>query len=203
MCRFLFLTMIAVLPMSASAADLHFAPSCLPPQQTAISNAFATATQRSAFVYGEFRRPWSSIPPGQKIAYQTWFGPFDAQRSQRVIAVLDSIRSQLARPGVTYGIECMTPYDPNTGNGCRPGDYAELLPNQRFAQVITFCDGFFGAGAGGGYDNQWGIVIHEVTHTAANTEDHSYSTRHARNLPPNRAVDNADNYEYFFETLYN
>lgn len=186
----------------ALAVNIVFGASCSPQQSQAIQSAFDRATARSEATYRALNRPLAEWSNDQKAAYITWFGPFDEQRLMRVGAVLDSIRSQLSNDNVTYNVECMTPYNPATDEGCRPGDYAAALPNQRFQQSMLFCDGFFGGQAYGGYDTQWGSVLHEVTHSAANTEDHSYSPQNARNLAPAKKVDNADNYEYFFENLY-
>jgi peptidyl-Lys metalloendopeptidase len=186
----------------ALAVDIVFDPSCSRQQEQAVRSAFDRATERSQATYRDLNRPWGEWTNAQKAAYLTWFGPYDAKRMTRVAAVLDSIRSQLSSDVVVYNVQCMIPYDPATGDGCLPGDFALVTPNQRFQQSMLFCDAFFGGQPYGGYDTQWGSVLHEVTHSAANTEDHSYSPRHARNLTPSEKVDNADNYEYFFENLY-
>jgi peptidyl-Lys metalloendopeptidase len=55
-----------------------------------------------------------------------------------------------------------------------------------------------------GTDSRWGILIHEASHLAANTRDHAYRPTGALRLAkdnPARAAENADNYEYFVETL--
>jgi hypothetical protein len=55
-----------------------------------------------------------------------------------------------------------------------------------------------------GTDSRWGILIHEASHLAANTRDHAYRPNGALMLAkenPARAAENADNYEYFVETL--
>jgi peptidyl-Lys metalloendopeptidase len=55
-----------------------------------------------------------------------------------------------------------------------------------------------------GFDNRWGILIHEASHLAAGTQDFVYGPRAALLLAkqdPERAALNADNYEYFVESL--
>lgn len=200
--RLVLCLLLGLLPLPALAVNLNFGPSCSQAQAQEVLHAFNRAATRSRETYMGLNKPLKEWPQLAQAAYLTWFGPYDQHRLARVGAVLDSVQSQLNNPKVSYDVSCMLPYDPTTGNGCQYGDYAESLVNQRHAQEILFCDGFFGARPYGGYDSQWGVVLHEVSHTAANTEDHSYSTVSARNLPPGQKVDNADNYEYFFETLY-
>ncbi len=69
--------------------------------------------------------------------------------------------------------------------------------------AMGFCSLFFRARSDG-YDSAAGIVIHEVSHAAARTRDIAYSVRGAAVLAkddPSGAAQNADNYEYFVESL--
>jgi peptidyl-Lys metalloendopeptidase len=69
--------------------------------------------------------------------------------------------------------------------------------------LLGLCPAFFRASLTG-FDSRWGILVHEVTHLAAGTRDHAYGRRAAAVLAkdePERAAQNADNYEYFLETL--
>jgi len=203
--RLILVAFVVLSPSAAFAVNLNFGQTCTAQQRPIIQAAFTRASLRSYNTYRSLNKEWRHWTQGEQFAFTTWFGAFDNARFQRVGAVLSSIQSQLNNQNVTYDIECLVPHKPVTGNGCQPGDYAEALPNRRINQEILFCDGFFGGQAFGGYDTQWGSVLHEVTHTAANTEDHSYSPREARRHAannPHKAVDNADNYEYFFELIY-
>ncbi len=70
-------------------------------------------------------------------------------------------------------------------------------------RLLAVCPRFFSAPAEG-LDSRYGILIHEMTHIAGNTDDHAYHPHRAEQLSkaaPLRAADNADNYEYFVETL--
>ena len=89
---------------------------------------------------------------------------------------------------------------------CNP---PQMCPRGRFAYTMTqsgamgFCELFFNARQEG-YDTAAGIVIHEVSHAAARTRDVAYSVRGAAVLAkddPAAAATNADNYEYFVESL--
>ena len=84
-----------------------------------------------------------------------------------------------------------------------------MCPRGRFAYTMSgsgamgFCELFFSARADG-WDSRAGIVIHEVSHAAARTRDVAYSIRGSAILAkddPASAVNNADNYEYFVESL--
>lgn len=85
----------------------------------------------------------------------------------------------------------------------------QACPRGRFAYTMTqsgamgFCELFFRARQDG-FDTAAGIVIHEVSHAAARTRDIAYSIRGAAVLAkedPASAATNADNYEYFVESL--
>lgn len=57
-----------------------------------------------------------------------------------------------------------------------------------------------------GYDSRLGVIIHEFTHfyLAGNTEDEAYGQDNAKRLAisnPEKAMKNADNYEYLVESL--
>ena len=84
-----------------------------------------------------------------------------------------------------------------------------MCPGGRFAYTMTqsgamgFCELFFRARQDG-FDTAAGIVVHEVSHAAARTRDVAYSVRGATLLAkedPAAAATNADNYEYFVESL--
>ena len=69
--------------------------------------------------------------------------------------------------------------------------------------IMGVCPAFFRARMDG-YDTRWGILVHEASHLAAGTNDHAYGPTAAMQLAqadPRRAAENADNLEYFVETL--
>jgi hypothetical protein len=98
--------------------------------------------------------------------------------------------------------------DDMTGVDIRCNDPPDC-PGGRFAyasertRVLGVCPPFFRARMDG-TDSRWGILIHEASHLAANTRDHAYRPAGALRLAKDdaaRAAENADNYEYFVETL--
>ena len=69
--------------------------------------------------------------------------------------------------------------------------------------TITLCPLFFNA-RNEGFDSRPGVIVHEVSHIAAGTLDIAYGRTAALALArkqPDRAAINADNLEYFVETL--
>ena len=69
--------------------------------------------------------------------------------------------------------------------------------------TITLCPLFFNA-RNEGFDSRPGIIVHEVSHLAAGTQDIAYGRTAAMALArkhPDRAALNADNLEYFVEML--
>jgi len=204
MVRLLQLLLIVFSSGHASAERLIFSENCAGDTRTTISNAFGTTQNRAHAAYRRLNKPWRSWSAAEKQAYTLWFGDYQSDRLSRVQSVLDSVQSQLGNSSVRFAISCNTPYNFLTNSGCEAGDFAETLPNARFGQVMTLCGGFFNAHPVRGYNSQWGVLYHEMSHSAANTEDFTYSTIEARTLAqsaPYEAIDNADNYEYFLEYL--
>ncbi|HEX8249770.1 MAG TPA: M35 family metallo-endopeptidase, partial [Pyrinomonadaceae bacterium] len=89
----------------------------------------------------------------------------------------------------------------NFNCGCKKRYYAYVYANQPYN--IYICSVFWQAPATG-TDSKAGTLIHETSHftIVAGTEDWVYGQSGAKNLAvsdPNKAVDNADNHEYFAE----
>ncbi|WP_426958035.1 M35 family metallo-endopeptidase [Muricoccus radiodurans] len=86
-----------------------------------------------------------------------------------------------------------------TATRCRT---AFATANRR-TREINFCPAFFRSRTAG-RDARFGVVVHEVSHLTAGTGDVAYGPNASRQLArerPERAVANADNYEYFVELL--
>lgn len=69
---------------------------------------------------------------------------------------------------------------------------------------ISVCPDFFASDRNSGYDSQAGTLIHEFSHSYADTDDHAYGTGDARILAhehPEQALSNADSYQYLFEAV--
>lgn len=119
-----------------------------------------------------------------------WFG--DAPRGD-IARRLQQTAALLAQPD-TVKMLCN---DPPACTGSRMA-YAAVG-----RAIMGVCPAFFRARMDG-YDTRWGILVHEASHLAAGTNDHAYGPAAAMQLAqsdPRRAAENADNLEYFVETL--
>jgi peptidyl-Lys metalloendopeptidase len=85
--------------------------------------------------------------------------------------------------------------------GCNQSYYAYVYPTRPYE--IFVCRAFWSA-PNTGTDSKAGTLIHEMSHfnVVAGTDDWAYGQTAARNLAssdPAKALDNADNHEYFAE----
>jgi hypothetical protein len=118
-----------------------------------------------------------------------WFGQGSTKSAQ---VVMRATADRFNQPD-TFTIVC------REGQMCQSAFAWTNFPNNRFG----FCDRFFQAGAKG-FDSRMGVWVHEMTHLAARTRDHVYGPRNSEQLARTdaaRAQANADNFEYFVETL--
>ena len=72
-------------------------------------------------------------------------------------------------------------------------------------QTIYLGSQFFYAPAEG-VDTQSGVLVHESSHLTSDTMDYVYGTEKATRLAsddPDKAMNNADNVEYYYESLKN
>jgi peptidyl-Lys metalloendopeptidase len=126
--------------------------------------------------------------------YTTWFGAFNATRYATVATHFTNILSRLgANP---MGFDC-------SRTDCDATTYAYVFPSDA-TYTVHLCDTFFGSPVTG-TDSQGGTLVHETSHFTpiADTDDWAYGQDDAMALAisnPARAVDNADNHEYFAES---
>jgi peptidyl-Lys metalloendopeptidase len=119
--------------------------------------------------------------------YTEWFGTHTAARFNKVKSVYTEIRDRMKTVTFTYDI---------SGVGCQSGWFAYTYKGDT---AIWLCGAFWSVGATG-TDSKAGTIVHEHSHSDANTDDVTYGQTNARALATNKpaqAVKNADNYEYF------
>lgn len=165
---------------AGAAADA----ACKPEQRAMIEEAREVARARSAAA----ARLVATEPGHPHI--RRWFG--DAPRAE-IADRLERTAAQLARPE-SIKVLCNDP------SPCEGASLAFARPG---LGIIGLCAGFFRA-AMEGLDTRWGILLHEASHLAAETADYAYGATAALILAkddPRRAARNADNLEYFVETL--
>lgn len=159
------------------------AKSCTASDRAIVTEAFALAIDHVAVGIRHVRE----TPNSPQV--NTWFG--SASRKQ-ITTVLEAVARRLAQPE-SFTVSC-------NDNLCRQGPMAYTVPS---ASRMGFCQGFFRASLTG-EDSRTGTVVHEMSHLAARTQDHMYGRTRTRGLSakqPDVAANNADNYEYFIETL--
>jgi hypothetical protein len=170
-------------PAERTAADIT-GPACIADHRALIDDALAEARTRLEAAIRLVREE----PDHAHL--RRWFG--DAPR-KAVLMTLELTAERLAAPD-SFEIHCNDP------SGCPGGRFAYARQRE---PVIGLCPTYFQARMEG-TDSRWGILIHEASHIAANTSDHAYRPNGALVLAkqdPLRAAGNADNYEYFVETL--
>ena len=123
--------------------------------------------------------------------FNYWFGMNPSQ----VPAPWDDVLSSMctAMQTSTFIIQL---HDPN----CPEGIYAYTYFG---SDTLYMCDAYFSA-ADTGYDSKMGVVVHELSHAVAYTEDWvygQYDCRYIAQYYSDYAIQNADNYEYFTEQL--
>ena len=123
------------------------------------------------------------------LRYTTWFGVYDGSRYGTATSHFTGIDSALATAPLSYDCSCKKPY------------YAYVYPNQPYR--IYLCRVFWTAPTAG-TDSKAGTLIHEISHftVVAGTDDYVYGQTNAKALAisdPDKAVNNADNHEYFAE----
>jgi peptidyl-Lys metalloendopeptidase len=121
--------------------------------------------------------------------YTTWFGVYDSARYSTVKTHFTAISSAMDTKPVTF--DC----------GCKKNYYAYVYPTKPY--VIYLCKVFWTAPLSG-TDSKAGTLIHEMSHfnVVASTDDYVYGQTLAKNLAitdPTKAINNADNHEYFAE----
>ena len=123
------------------------------------------------------------------LRYTTWFGVFNTTRYSTVKTHFTAISDAWDNAGVTFSCKCKQNY------------YAYVYPNSPYN--IYLCRVFWMAPLAG-TDSQGGTLIHEMSHftVVASTDDYVYGQSGARSLAisdPDKAINNADNHEYFAE----
>ncbi|WP_053333937.1 M35 family metallo-endopeptidase [Gemmatimonas phototrophica] len=156
---------------------------CTVTQQTqlvaALNQAATYAAQSKAYLAGNTL--------GDR--YTWWFGGVTSANATIVRNNFTAIDNAFATKAIT--VDC----------GCKKTYYAYVYPSQPYK--IYVCRAFWSAPLAG-TDSRGGTLIHEMSHfnAVAGTDDWAYGQSAARSLAlsnPLRAIDNADNHEYFAE----
>lgn len=185
--------LVALAAEEPAHAGLVFNKMCKPAERTAVSDAFSAARPIAKAAVAALE---PKNFPKSKSAYETWFGKVGQARLDRVRDIYARTLA-FAEARQTLTIECNTP------KKCKPSTYAYVYPDT--PDVVTFCGAFFDKKTPARYgDSRAGTFIHEVTHFFG-TDDHEYGEVDAKELArknPDKATDNADNFQYFADWAY-
>lgn len=119
----------------------------------------------------------------------TWFGTSHVSDATKVFKQMGEI---LQKYKITYIFG---------GKHCDSETYAYTFKGTR---KIYLCKRYARAKTLSGFDNKMGIITHELSHALTHTDDKVYGQSACKQLAKKAsrvAVKNADNYEYFVETL--
>ena len=127
--------------------------------------------------------------PQTKITnVNTWFG---VNQLNKVVTKLQTMKDVLEKETITYSF---------CGLFCRKSTYAYCYRNSR---KIYLCKSYKKA-PDTGLDSKMGILTHELSHAILSTRDLEYFFNPCKFLAfkaPHEAINNANNFEYFVETL--
>jgi peptidyl-Lys metalloendopeptidase len=170
--------------MDVRAQALSYSGACTSSEQSAIATAFSSAQG-----YANNSVTYLNGTPGAKARYTTWFGSYTLTNWNTAKTHFTNIKSAFDTKSVVVDCSCNQSY------------YAYVYPGSPYK--IYVCNAFWSA-PNTGTDSKAGTLVHEMSHftVVAATDDHAYGQSAAKNLAissPTRALDNADNHEYFAE----
>lgn len=185
--------------VDAAASPLDMSIDALGPSPLAATNSFvscsntrqtqlATARNSSVTYANNSKSYLTAGTLGSR--YTWWFGSYTSARYSTVRSHFTNIASALSSQPYTFNCSCTD-----------SGTYAYVYPTQPYK--VWLC-GAFWAAPNTGTDSRAGTLVHETSHfnVVAGTDDWAYGQTAAHNLAtsnPTKAVDNADNHEYFAE----
>jgi peptidyl-Lys metalloendopeptidase len=169
---------------AAGGGGVSYTGRCSASQQTTLLQAVSAATAMADEAKAYLSKRASATP-----RYTTWFGAFSTagwSTAQDHFTMIDDAFN--TKP---LTLDC----------GCKKKYYAYVYPTQPYK--IYVCSVFWQAPMTG-TDSKGGTLIHEMSHfnVVAGTDDWAYGQTAAKNLAatdPVRALNNADNHEYFAE----
>ncbi|MFY0522514.1 M35 family metallo-endopeptidase [Archangium gephyra] len=169
---------------TVSAQGLTFSGACTSTEQSSISSAFS-----SARTYANNASTYLNGITASTTRYKTWFGTYSSTNVTTARNHFTNIKNALANAAVVVDCSCNDSY------------YAYVYPASPYK--IYVCNAFWSAPTTG-TDSKAGTLVHEMSHfnVVAATDDHAYGHSAAKSLAvssPTRALDNADNHEYFAE----
>lgn len=186
------LAAFAAAPAEAGTVTLQF-EGCTAAQQRSIAHAFDLAALAVDEVVEALAEP-SPIAATQ-AAVDRWFG--DEISHYALVRQYKHIANRLDDAALPIRAEC----------DLSSQDFAWTYLAMQGTGYMGFGRAFFAADAIGGFDSRMGTVVHELSHMVPGiaADDHYYdipSMEAIAHKEPEMALDNAQNYEYLVEELY-
>lgn len=158
---------------------------CSSSQQPTVKQAYDAAN-----VYSDGAATYLNGSPSATNRYVTWFGTYSLNGWNTAKSHFLAIQDAYDNKAVVIDCSCK-----------KVGVYAYVYANQPYK--IYVCGAFWNAPLTG-TDSKGGTLIHEMSHftVVAGTDDWAYGQTDAKALAksdPAKALDNADNHEYFAE----
>jgi len=168
-----------------TAGGITYTGGCSASQQTTLQQAVNAATS-----YATGANSYLGGSPSATQRYVKWFGAFSSGGWNTAKAHFAAEQSAFSTQPLTLDCKCK-----------KRTVYAYVYPNQPYK--IYVCGAFWNAPMTG-TDSKGGTLVHEMSHfnVVAGTDDWAYGQTNAAALAasdPAKALDNADNHEYFAE----
>ncbi|MDK2124537.1 M35 family metallo-endopeptidase [Parachitinimonas caeni] len=176
---------LEIMAQNAFAASITYAANCSSSRRTSIATAVNSAT-----TYASNAASYLAPAGSNTQRYKTWFGNYTSTRWGTARTHFNNIKTALTSKPLSFDCGCT-----------ESGTYAYVYPNSPYK--IYLCGAFWSA-PNTGTDSRAGTIVHELSHftVVAGTDDHAYGQSAAKSLAssnPDKALDNADNHEYFAE----
>lgn len=168
------------------AGSITYTGSCTSSQKSSLASAVSAATN---YATGSYNYLNSTTPSGTQ-RYVKWFGKYSSSGWSTAKTHYLNEKNAFSTAALTLDCSCKD-----------SGTYAYVYPTQPYK--IYLCGAFWSAPMTG-TDSKGGTLVHEMSHfnVIAGTNDWAYGQTAAANLAksnPSKALDNADNHEYFAE----
>lgn len=173
---------LAALPAHAEVKAATVFNGCNTEQRDALRSALENADRDVGTVIERIRQ--GTI----EDYWHTWFGTGNRTKVTHTLTV---IKERLENPGTLI-------------LSCEERNCESDLMGYAETGLVSVCPDFFRSPPRDAYDSQMGTLVHELSHALAHTEDHGYGPGDARRLAaqePTKAIENADNFEYFTEAV--
>lgn len=195
-CALLLGTVLSSAPLTARAVVPKTFTGCSSEQQTQISDAFTAAKTPLS---GTSTYAGALPGTGDKSAYEVWFGTLNSTKA----TVADVYAREVTLLNNTTD---MTVFCQGTTSSANVGGYTwsacdstEYASSRKDVMVLKVCPHFFSRPLTG-LDSRAGVIIHEFSHIVQDTDDHEYTCERTKSLSQDKAINNADSYEYLAET---